>query len=520
MIGQAGRLARLIGLTKPGAALLNSPDHRDDEPIPSSKGLLRHNPKSFLKLILIGFTLVALPLIIALINSAVSIDRLAEQSRKAVYQAAQIAHGSRVLLDEISTMERSVRQTVILGDASLLEGYFQAHSKFEITATSLSVLSLRLDQKQVLDRLIASESVLFKQVSAARQSPAGLQELVKDFVPLLDSARTFSSGGYALIEHEVNAMQNMAWHARSIVVWQLLALIPFAILLALGFSVLIARPIRQIDAAIRTMGQGELSRTVSVDGPQDLRYLGQQLDWMRRRLLELEEQKTRFLRHVSHELKTPLTAIREGADLLAEGVAGELTAKQHQIANILYTNSIQLQKRIEDLLNYSALQSGKTALVKRRETLQRIVEAVLQDQHLAIMNKDLQIDLTCSDLTIECDQQKISIIVDNLVSNAVKFSPPRGCIKICANEVGQQALLEITDSGPGVEEADRDKVFEPFYQGRKAPDTHVQGTGLGLSIAREYARAHGGDIELVNQAGAGAYFRLTLPICDPENTHV
>ncbi|WP_223264555.1 HAMP domain-containing sensor histidine kinase [Sulfuriferula plumbiphila] len=461
----------------------------------------------------------ALPLIIALINSAVSIDRLAGQSRKAVYQAAQIAHGSRVLLDEITTMERSVRQALILGDASLLEGYFQAHAKFGNTAMSLSSPSLRPDQKRVLDKLTVSESAIFQQVSAARRSPEGLQEIVRDFVPLLDSARTFSSGGYALIEREVNAMQDMAGHVRSVVVWQLLALVPFAMLLALGFSVLIARPIRQIDAAIRTLGQGEFSKAVSVAGPQDLRYLGQRLDWMRRRLLELEEQKTRFLRHVSHELKTPLTAIREGADLLAEGVAGELSVQQRQIANILYTNSIQLQKRIEDLLNYSALQTEKTALVKRRESLARVVNAVLQDQNLAIMNKGLQVDLACPELMIECDQQKVSIIVDNLVSNAVKFSPSGGCIKIWANQVGELAWLDVTDAGPGVDETDWDKVFEPFYQGRRAPERHVQGTGLGLSIAREYARAHGGNIELVKQAGAGAHFRLTLPIRDPQDIH-
>ena len=91
----------------------------------------RRNPKSFLKLILLGFALVGLPLIIALINSAFSIDRLADQSRKAVYQAAQIAHSSRAWLMRLPTMERAVRQAHILGDTSLLEGYFRAHKKFE-----------------------------------------------------------------------------------------------------------------------------------------------------------------------------------------------------------------------------------------------------------------------------------------------------------------------------------------------------------------------------------------------------
>ena len=387
-------------------------------------------------------------------------------------------------------------------------------------AGSLSALSLRTDQKQLLDSLMVLESAIFQQVSAARQLPESLRDLTDDFVPLQDSARTFSSGGYVLIEREVNAMQAMAGRARSIVVWQLLALIPFAILLALVFSVLIARPIRQIDDAIRTMGQGELSRAVTVTGPQDLRYLGEQLDWMRRRLLEVEEQKTRFLRHVAHELKTPLTAIREGADLLAEGVVGELTVKQRQIANILHGSSIQLQKRIEDLLNYSALQTEKFALVKHPVALGRILDAVLQEHNLAVINKDLRVDLVCPDLMLVCDEQKVSVIVDNLLSNAVKFSPPASRICIKATQNGEWAQLDVTDAGPGVDEADRNKVFDPFYQGRRAPESHVKGTGLGLSIAREYARAHGGNIELVEQAETGAHFRLTLPINDLESTHV
>jgi two-component system sensor histidine kinase GlrK len=335
---------------------------------------------------------------------------------------------------------------------------------------------------------------------------------------LLDYARSFSTVGYALIELEVDEMQNMAEHAQTIMVWELFALIPFAILLALGFSLLITRPIRQIDEAIRNMGQGELSKIVRVDGPQDLVYLGERLDWMRRRLLKLEEQKTKFLRHVSHELKTPLTSMREGADLLAEGVVGELTIKQQQIANILHSNSIQLQKRIEDLLSYSALQTEKSALVKHQTNFAGILSVVLQDQNLAIMNKNLKIDLACTELMIDCDGQKVRIIIDNLLSNAVKFSPLGGRIKIWSNKVDDSVQLDIMDAGSGIDEIDQDKVFEPFYQGRRMPVSHVKGTGLGLSIAREYALAHGGNIDLVqHKSKVGAHFRLTLPIHDPES---
>ena len=480
---------------------------------------MRRHPQSFLKLILLGFALVGLPLIIALINNALSIDRLADHSRKAVYQAAQIAHSSRALADEIATMERAVRQTHILGDTSLLEGYFRAHNKFESTAASLFELSLHAEQEQLLTQLHLSEASIFQKVSALKQSPEQLRNLIDSFVLLRDSARTFVTVGYALIEREVDEMQDMAGYARFTVGWQLLALIPFAILLAFAFSVRIARPIRQIDEAIRNMGQGELSKVIRVDGPQDLVYFGERLDWMRRRLLRLEEQKTRFLQHVSHELKTPLTAMREGADLLAEGVVGELTEEQQRIARILHSNSVQLQRRIEDLLNYSALQAEKAALVKQKANLTKVLDAVLQDQNLIIMSKGLRMELSCPEIMIDCDEQKIKIILDNLLSNAVKFSPPGGCIRIWTSKTAELAQLDIVDAGAGVDETDREKIFEPFYQGRRVLDSHVRGTGLGLSTAREYALAHGGNIELVPRVAVGAHFRLTLPLRDPDQVH-
>ena len=484
----------------------------------TSASWLRRNPSSFLKLILLGFALVGLPLIIALINSALSIDRLADHSRKAVYQAAQIAHSSRALADEIAAMERAVRQTHILGDSSLLQGYFRAHHKFETTAIALLELSLHEEQKELLIKIQALETSIFQKLSIIRQSPEELRDLIGNFATLRDSARTFSTLGYTLIEREVGEMQDMAGYARFTVGWQLLALIPFAILLAFMFSLRIARPIQQIDEAIRNMGQGKLSKAIRVDGPQDLVYFGERLDWMRRRLLKLEEQKTRFLQHVSHELKTPLTAMREGADLLVEGVTGELSEGQQRIARILHSNSVQLQRRIEDLLSYSALQTEKAALVKYKTNFGAILEAVLQDQNLAIMNKGLRIELSCPELMIDCDEQKIKTILDNLLSNAVKFSPHRGCINIRASKMDETIELHVLDTGAGIDEVDRDKVFEPFYQGRRTLDSPIRGTGLGLSIAREYALAHGGNIELIPQANSGAHFRLSLPIHDPEGS--
>ena len=357
------------------------------------KRLSRLPPKSFAGLILVGLLLVALPLILPLIYSTASISRLSNQSRQAVYQAEQIAHFSRILVDQTAAMERSVRLSLILADKSLLRGYNQSHGKFRETLQKLSTLPLTDKQRQLVNIMDSSESAIFSRVQKTylSQKKASLRDI--DFIPLMDSTQEFLIHGDAPVEHEVEAMQEMAGQANKITYWLLISLVPLAFLLAFGFSILITRPIRQIDDAIRAMGNGELSNSIKIDGPQDLQQLGDRLNWMRLRLLEIEEQKSSFLQHISHELKTPLTSIREGANLLSEGIAGKLTAKQNEIARILFANSIQLQKRIEDLLNFSALQAGKATLHMQRVALRAILESVLHDQYLAISNKSLQIEL-------------------------------------------------------------------------------------------------------------------------------
>lgn len=483
------------------------------------KNRSRYKPKSFLALILLGFSIVGLPLISALIYSAIRIDQLSEQSRYNVYQATQITNGTGVIIGEIMAMERSVQHALVLDDATLLEGYFIAHTKFENITNHLSIISIYPEQQLPLEKLRLLETGIFREILDLKEHPQNLQYLLERFAALLDLAQEFSINSFRMIGQSVGNVSEIATQTRSLVEWELLILVPLVIFLALVFSVFIARPVRQIDEAIAQMGRGNLSRPIHVNGPQNLTYIGERLDWLRQRLLKLENQKIQFFRHISHELKTPLTAIREGADLLAEGVTGNLNRKQQLIAGILHTSSIQLQKRIEDLLNFSALQAEIITLAKQNVNLEKMINLVIQAQNLSILSKNLTINLNCPALFLECDKQKLDIMLDNLLSNAVKFSSAYGHIEITALCHENKVQIDIMDSGPGVDNADGDRIFEPFYQGRNTPENHAKGTGLGLAIAKEYAVAHGGNIELVRDTGkCGAHFRLTMPTNSSEST--
>ncbi|SCZ85599.1 sensor histidine kinase [Nitrosomonas mobilis] len=506
-----------MGTNHSATARKIEPDDQGDAVIsdsakPCKSRKSRFKPKSFLGLVLIGFAFVAIPLIIALVYSATRIDQLSKLSSIAVYRATEITHGNRILIDEIKVMERSVQQALALDDTTLLEGYLLGHNKFEVIVKRMLDIASHEKQYLLLEKIRLLENGIFNQVLALNEQPQILQVLPQQFADLLVLAQKFSTNNFQLIEQSARRINDIASETRALVESELMILVPLVIFLALVFSVIIARPVRQIDQAIALMGQGKLTLPVRVNGPRNLAYLGERLDWLRLRLLKLEEQKMQFFRHVSHELKTPLTSIREGSCLLVEGVPGSLNEQQSRIANILHGNSLQLQRKIEDLLSFSALQGNVAKLVKQSVGLKEFIVAAIRAHSLPILRKQIKIYLRCPELSLECDKQKLDVILDNLLSNAVKFTPDNGQIKISAICLKREVQIDVCDSGSGVKEVDRIKIFEPFYQGHNPPHHHVRGTGLGLAISREYALEHGGNIELTQADSPGANFRLTLPI--------
>jgi two-component system sensor histidine kinase GlrK len=475
----------------------------------------RYYPRSFLKLLLIGFTLVALPLIFALINNAVSVDQIANRSQRAVQQAVQATQGVRRLAELLTTMERTARQIVILGDQSLLETYGVSRKELAQTARQFGNLPFDGEQKSSLDQILRGEEEIHAVLSQPGATPEQLREAVERFGDLGALARVIAVRSNALIDREVETMRETAAQAQRLTYWQLLALVPVVIFLVVGFSLLIARPISQIDAAIRHLGRGQFTAPVSVSGPQDLEQLGERLEWMRRELLDIEEQKNRFLRQVSHELKTPLTALREGAELLSEEAVGKLTPEQREIAEILRHNSVELQKLIEDLLSFGQSQFRKVTVDLEPVDVRQIIERVAADQRLAMKARGISLDCAAEDVMLSADPEKLRVVVDNLLSNAVKFSPEGGVVRIIAGIYAGTLRLEVIDQGPGIAGAERERIFDPFYQGRASGAGPVRGTGIGLSVVKEYVFAHGGSVEVV-ESPRGAHFRVRLPITRAE----
>jgi two-component system sensor histidine kinase GlrK len=240
--------------------------------------------------------------------------------------------------------------------------------------------------------------------------------------------------------------------------------------------------------------------------------LGNQLDWLRQRLIELEDEKLRFFRQVSHELKTPLAALWEAVDLLSNEVEGDLTHQQREILDIMQGSVGVLRQRIEELLNYQHALHLTKDRPRATVSLQSLIDGVTRSLDLSLKAKQLHLSTSVTGVTLQVDETQMEIVINNLISNAIRFSPEGGKIDIRAKKLKDETQITICDQGPGIPTDDRAYIFEPFYQGSNQIPGLIQGSGLGLAIARAHIEAHGGKLILMNETTTGTCFKISLPI--------
>lgn len=469
---------------------------------------------SFSALLLWSFALVGLPLLIGLSVTAYLFDQVATQARSSVAVAVQLTRTSRQIAQDIDNLQRASGQCLVLQDAALCSGVQQAHEAFVHDAGQLQAMPLPPDQQHALHSLNTREAALFAGVMASGKVKDGAR-VFNALNPQFDAMRlsadrliNHSNGLVDALEARLLQVSNRVW---SVLGWLALASVSLSVCLALLFSWLLSQPLRQIKRSIRRLGEGQLDQAPSVAGPRDLVDLGVQLDWLRRRLADLEAQKIQLLRHVSHELKTPLASMKEGVDLLAEGVPGPLNAEQQSITRIMRGNVRDLHHRIDSLIHYDSALHRPEPLQIGPVKLRLLLASLIRRNHLTLRAKGVHVECGCAALQVQGDRAKLESLFENLLLNAIRFSPQGGRIGFDANLVEGGVEIRVSDQGPGVAPEDRNQLFQPFFQGRNQPASALRGTGLGLALARQYAQMHGGTLELAPHPGPGAVFRVFLP---------
>ena len=467
-------------------------------------------PSSFLKLLLIGFAFAIVPLLWVFANANIAFDHLAKQSQITISNAVVTTRSGRVLQEQLSLMERSSKQYFVLQDNVLFNNYNQAHAKFNEAISQLEALANSSSQHKNLQLLSVKTSQLHEAILSSSLIDGQDLSFLNSFSQITQLVETIVQENNLAIDAASSQLTLTVQQTQKKLFLQSLVLIPLALLVAGAITYLLAKPIRRMDAAIRHLGKGEYDQPIAIDGPGDLRILGQRLDWLRTELKEVNEQKQQFLRHVSHELKTPLTAIREATELLYDGIGGVLSAQQSEITLILRENSIRLQKMIENLLNYTRMESIESQLTLEKLDLSVVINRVIHAHALSIRNKELNVKTIYQVETVVADEEKLTIILDNLISNAVKYTPQKGLILVHTKIEKENLLINVKDNGPGLSELDQAQLFDHFYRGNTLHKSLIGSSGLGLTIAKDLVNAHQGIIKLA-ESDQGAHFIVSIP---------
>ena len=463
---------------------------------------------SFRQLLVMAFLLIAALLGAASLRALSALEDLTQQSRDSAARALALSGAAQSLRERAISMERTARQSVVLDDRVL-------RTRFQDDSRDASALVGRLAQEDILAAKDKLWRAHLEAITSLLSGPPDTslereRQLTQEFRELDSLHEAIALQVQQAIEQRNTLLQQRLETSRQHLAQQVSAAIALAVILALIFGIWFTQPLRRLENAIIGLGENRLDQVIAIDGPADLALVGERLNWLRLRLAELDADKSRFLRHISHELKTPLASLREGVSLLEDGVAGPLSANQREIAQILKQNTSVLQSQIEDLLRFNAAAFEARQLRRQHVDLRQLLENQVDAQRLQWRARELTVNLSGAPLNMDLDPEKIGTALANLLSNAIRYSPPHSTIALALSQQPGQVHIDIQDQGVGIAPEDCERIFEPFYRGQRQPGDGARGSGIGLSIVQEYIAAHGGRIVLL-PTQSGAHFRIEFP---------
>jgi two-component system, NtrC family, sensor histidine kinase GlrK len=474
-------------------------------------------PRSVLQLVIVGFFAALAPVCVAVLLTIQTMEQITDNHRLVTRLAVDVTRMGQELHRDVLELERRSRQFVALGDEDLSDLFEQERME----------LLQELDKLQSLDAHLPSDSPditdLIALVSQLRLTGQDTTDSIVESTYLVGEEARLEQSLDQIGEHSLAIKQ---WLQASVdqilernledaeaqidyLVLQLSVSAIATLALLMIFTYWINKPVKDLTQEIQQLGTRGLSHTIDISGPQELRELGSKLEWLRQQLHESEQQKEKFLRHISHELKTPLASLREGTDLLAEHVPGRLSRQQQEIVEIVRQNGIDLQRLIENLVDYNQMPNKK--LYPEEIRLKELWDELLGQYRFSLDSKALQLIARGSVDSWVADRSKLRTTLDNLLSNAVNYTPEGGRIEFVWCEKDTSLVMDVANSGDAIPSEDQKHIFEPFFQSAAKRTGPIKGSGIGLSVARECMEAQGGSLSLVPHEELSVCFRLVCP---------
>jgi two-component system sensor histidine kinase GlrK len=470
-------------------------------------------PRSVLQLVFFGFFVAVAPLVVAILFTLQTLDELTRNSRRSTQVVVEASRLGQSIQSNLLELERRAGQYFALADPELAALFERER---ELLTRDLQTVQQVLPTEspdvkgllQSLERLtLTTVEESFANGGVEGASPA--ERTKQTFALIGEQGAAVQTWLQSSLDRLIKQATREADELIDQLELQLGLLASATLALMLLFAYWINRPVRDLTHEIHALGTEGLSHSIEISGPQEVRNLGSKLEWLRQQLQETEAQKQQFLRHMSHELKTPLASLREGTDLLAEHVAGHLSRQQQEIVEIVRENGIELQRLIENLIDYN--QMPRQELSIERFDLRGLVDELLAHYRISLDSKALTLEMEGAVDEWVADRYKMRTAMDNLLSNAVNYTPEGGRVEVVWREENANLVIEVANSGEPIPDEDVERVFEPFVQSAAKRTGPIKGSGIGLSVARECIESQGGRLELVPHPTLPVCFKLTCP---------
>lgn len=276
----------------------------------------------------------------------------------------------------------------------------------------------------------------------------------------------------------------------------------------------ITRPLQKISISAGQIAEGNYVR-VPIEGPLEVRQLAGVINDMVAKVQDSMQSQKDFVANVSHEFKTPLTSIQGFAQALFDGAIDNKSEKQ-RAARIILGETERLNFLVNDLLTLAMLDAGTIVMEKSLVDLNQLIRNILEKLQFQINLADINVNKKLAEpMVFPMDAERISQVLNNLIDNAIKFSPKGEIIIISTSIEGKNAIFSVSDSGPGISEDNQKRIFERFFQTDKSrKGGQGRGVGLGLSIAKQIVIAHGGSISVKSHLSQGSTFMVKLPLAN------
>ncbi len=316
-----------------------------------------------------------------------------------------------------------------------------------------------------------------------------------------------------ILESELAKIIDRMW---VVLTWLMVIVLTFGLILAYMLASKITKPIRHLTEGAKAIGEGYLDTQIPIESTDELGFLAQEFNYMAVKLRELDQLKDDFVSSVSHELRSPLSAISGYVELLRSKPLTEITPEKREKAlGIIQESTSRLTHFINDILDLAKLKSGHVDLRQQPFDANAATEDIAQlfqplfEKKTVRLTRDISPDVP----VITADDDKVRQVLTNLLSNALKFTPAGGRIRIGARNHTEFIQFSVEDSGIGVPKDALEAVFERFHQVKGSREQVVgqKGTGLGLAIAKGIVEAHGGRIWMESELGRGTTVHFTLP---------